>query len=753
MARRAPVASRPESAEDTSPQPAVEAPPTQVITTPQVEEGPSGPPTIRIAMIAAAGMLACAVMVGGIFNGISPRIYAAIAGLLGIGLAVRASRIRRPLGMYAAIVLGMVAIIVLITLPAGFSHITNMSRDVRAAAHLGNVLRPPVDFEPGWRPVLGLLMGAVGFASAWAGLEMRRPTLGLAIPIPLVAIAAISVPSGQQLATGLVALGLFGAGLGVLSGTETEGGGRVSLAYELRRAVRAVPLIAVIIVALYLLAQSNFLFPQPLYNPAQEAQKPKAVPLSQVQDRVLFRVDSSLTGPWRTGTLDTYDGEFWRLPAFGKSRFVDVPSSGVVDKDLVPGVRANIEIAGLSGASLPGLANLVGVVANGPQLVFDRVTQTIRLKQGEVKPGLKYTLIGSQFPSIQVLRLASSDIPKSIKPYLDVPDPPPAMKAFIDEANAHGHNPWDRFDYLRQLLLRTVIAHGAGTPAPVPPERVVTMLTSHPQSTPFEIVAAQALLARWVGVPSRIGYGFDGGDKVNGRLEVHPRHGASWVEVYFPGFKWIPVIGQPLRAQTSLNQQQQQQTNAQSSNDISVQLYFPTVIPPPSQLLERVRNGVGIAIPVVLALVLIYYLWPAVRKAYLRNRKRTWALRAGPEARIALAYAEWRDRATDYGYVHPADTPLMFLGRVVPDEEHAELAWLVTRTLWGDLRHDVTVQDAEAAEELSRSLRRRLAQTQTFVMRMIAAVSRLSVRQPYGHDLGVLESREKEPEEVLELVG
>jgi hypothetical protein len=280
------------------------------------------------------------------------------------------------------------------------------------------------------------------------------------------------------------------------------------------------------------------------------------------------------------------------------------------------------------------------------------------------------------------------------------------------------------------------------------------MLTSKPQSTPYEIVAAQAMVARWVGVPSRIGYGFDGGEKVGKKLEVHPRHGASWVEVYFPGYKWIPVIGQPLKANTSLTQQQQQQTNLQASNDISVQLYFPTVIPPPSQLLERVRNAVAIAIPIILALLLIYFLWPAVRKAYARNRKRTWALRAGPTARIALAYAEWRDKATDYGYVQPADTPLMFLDRVVPDEEHAELAWLATRVLWGDLRHDVSDADAAAAEELSRSLRRRLSQTQTFAMRVIASVSRLSVRHPYGAELGVgAPEVPRGREEAVELVG
>jgi transglutaminase TgpA-like protein/transglutaminase superfamily protein len=717
--------------ETTAEVPAVEAP------LAMVEEPPrAGPPPFRIALISTMAVLAAAIMTGGVFLGTSPRIYAAVAGILGVALGVRVSEMRRPATMYAAIILGLVAIAVIITLPAGVSHVTNVTRDMREAAKLGNVLRPPVDFLPGWRPILGLLMGTVGFASVWAGLEMRRPALSLLIPIPIVAIAAISVPEDQQIAAGLVCLALFGAGLGILSGTETEGG-KVSVAYEIRRAIRAVPLIGVITIAMYLLAQTNFLFPKPLYDPAQEAQRPKAVPLSDVEDRVLFRVEAPITGPWRTGTLDVYDGKYWRLPPFARTRFTDVSRSGVVDDELQPGVRANIEIAGLSGAVLPGLANLVGVIAEGPKLVYDQRTQNIRLKQGQVKTGLEYTLIASQLPSVQKLRLAPTDVPSDVKPFLEIPAPPPSMQAFLDQASARAKNPWDRLDYLRTLLLRTVAASGSGTPVAVEPERVVSMFTSKPEATPFEIVAAEAMIARWVGVPSRIGYGFDGGDKKKGRLEVHPRHGATWLEVYFPSFKWLPVIGKPLQAKTTLNRSQQQQTNLKASNDIAVQLYFPTVIEPPSQLLERVRNAIGIALPIIAGLLLLYYAWPAARKAFLRNRRRTWALRRGPAARVAVAYADWRDFATDYGFNYPSDTPLMYLKRVVSDEEHTELAWLVTRALWGDLRHDVAVEDAEAAEELSRSLRRRLSQTQTWVMRIIAAVSRLSVRNPYGSELGI----------------
>jgi hypothetical protein len=77
----------------------------------------------------------------------------------------------------------------------------------------------------------------------------------------------------------------------------------------------------------------------------------------------------------------------------------------------------------------------------------------------------------------------------------------------------------------------------------------------------------------------------------------------------------------------------------------------------------------------------------------------------------------------------------MYLDRFIEDDEHTELAWLVTRVLWGDLQTDATLELAVAAEELSRSLRRRLSGAQPATVRFVAAVSRLSLRNPFAPDL------------------
>jgi hypothetical protein len=138
-----------------------------------------------------------------------------------------------------------------------------------------------------------------------------------------------------------------------------------------------------------------------------------------------------------------------------------------------------------------------------------------------------------------------------------------------------------------------------------------------------------------------------------------------------------------------------------------------------------------------------------VRKSLVRGRRREAARAAGPRARIALAYAEWRDLATDFGYPHATDTPLMFLERFVDDAEHAELAWLTTRAIWGDLRTSVTDDHAAAAEELSRALRQRLSSSQPATMRFVAAVSRLSLRDPYAPETDLTRKRRRRGKTVV----
>ena len=707
------------------------------------DEDPDRSP-IRLAVAMGFPAVAAAVMAGGVFVGFEARIYAAVAAALGVALAVAASRLRSPVASNAVVIGGLFGIGLLMVVPSGLANVAAVGRLASQASSSGDVLRPPVELTAGWQAILGWLLGIVGFAAAWVAIVVKKPSFGLLLPLPVAAIAGISVPDSDQVASGLAVLVLFAIGLGMLSGSQMGGADeQLPPGYEARRALRALPLLAVVTVGLYFLAQTEFLFPKPAINPAEQPQKPKTVPLSQVEDRVLFTVESQLSGPWRVGSLDEYDGKDWRLPAFSQTRLADVPRDGVVNKELSPGVRATFTIAGLGGTVLPGLPNTVGVVAEGPKLAYDSRSGALRVAQGQVQAGLRYTVAAAALPNVEDLRNITEPNPTDLTRFAEIPPAPPAVADLLDKAPKASK--WDTFDFLRTYVLTNVTATGTGSPKSVPPERIQDMLAGSKEGTPYEIVAAQALLARWAGIPSRIGYGFDGGE-VSGevveaapnKLEVRPKNGASFPEVYFPKYGWLPVIGTPTKAKPTVGSDpatQRQDPNVLPSDDIQIGLFVPVLVPPPSPLPEQIRQAVLVVVPSALLLLLLYVTWPAVRKAWVRGRRRTAARAAGPRARVALTYAEWRDMGTDYGYRHDTDTPLMYLDRFVEDPEHTEFAWLVTRCLWGDLQDSLTAEHATMAEELSRALRRRLAQAHPAPVRAIGVVSRLSLRHPYAPEL------------------
>jgi len=705
----------------------------------------------RLAIAIALPVVSAGVMVGGIFKGASPRIYAIIAGILGIALAAGLARMRKPLMVMLLNIAGMFAIGLLMAAPSGIDHVLNIGDAIAVSRGGGDLLRPPVPIDPGWQAIIGWLMALLSFTTGWIAFVLRRPTTALMLPLPIAAIAGISVPEDQQIASGIVVLLLFALSMGLLSSSsslDSDDGSRPPLAYEVRRMVKSLPLLAVLTGLLVALSQAGFLFPDSLIDPTKEPQKPRTVPLSEVEDRVLFALSElepeGLSGPWRTGSLDVYDGTTWRLPPFAENELQEVPESGIVDDTLQTGAVAVVEVFGMTGAVLPTLPNPNGIVAEGPRLSYDPRNGNIRVTEGTIEPGLRYTITAAALPSVDELRNLTGTVPAEIVQFTEIPPPPAGIQALIDQAPTTSK--WDQFDYLRLYVLDNVTVSGPGLPVDITPARAEEILTVTKEGTPFEIVALQAMLARWIDLPSRIGFGFDGGEaQDDGTLEVRPKHGATFVEVYFPTFKWLPVIGTPKNAKPSLGNEGELNfdPNVLPSDDISVQLFLPLAVDPPSTLIRQIRQIVFIVVPAITAIMLVYFTYPALAKARLKSRRRRAAVKAGARARIALAYAEFRDLCTDYGYRHHSDTPLMFLDRFVQDEEHSEFAWLITRAMWGDLDGKLTVDHASAAEEYSRTLRRRLSGAQPGSMRAVAAISRLSLRNPYAPETDLSARRPK----------
>ncbi len=688
-------------------------------------------PILRPLAAAALSASAAGLMVGGIFGSWTARLLGVASALLGIGWTALVLRSKRRALLQMLIAPTAFALGVLSLLFG--SDPSKMGGLVADAIEAGRRLRPPVPFDPGWRPIIIVLLTMVGFAAGWVGTAMRRPQIGFALPLPVLILTAISQPKDHEFLAGLLAFIPLLLALAILFGGDLQSMSELTRGFEFKRAVRAVPLVVGSVVLLIVLNNSSFLFPDPAYDPAEKPQKPRAIPLGEVRDRVLFEIDSTITGPWKTGVLDTYDGDSWRLPAFDPDRMIEVGSgrrlAGAPRRGDVA-VKFTVRDLG-SAATLPGVVGPVSVKTSGPALVYDPVVGVFRVPEGRVPAGLVYTMTLPTYPTaaqLQSARAAGRGLDRAL---LEIPKPPPAVRKLLDQAPTRA---WDRLEFLRTKLNEVVIAVGAGAPdKAVRPATVEELLVGNHEGSPFEIVAAEAMLARWAGVPSRIAYGFDKGQVEDGVTTIRPKNGANWLEVNFEGYGWIPLIGTPPKAKASLDTDPNAKFDETiiPSDDVAVEIYVPIRLEELGQLYEQIRAFLLRLAPYALALAAMYLSLPAVRREWRRRKRRAWAATMGPREQIAVEYAEFRDAATDLNVGNTYDTPLDYLERVVADEDHAELAWLVTRTMFGDMSATADDVDVRAAEELAQSLRRRMLRAQPFQSRVLGALSRASLREPY----------------------
>jgi hypothetical protein len=400
-------------------------------------------------------------------------------------------------------------------------------------------------------------------------------------------------------------------------------------------------------------------------------------------------------------------------------------------------ISVSITVRDLGDSSvLPSLPTTTNLVAGPAGVVFDPRAGVFRMSEGRVPAGATYELLLPRYPTADELRDSQTADAPAFEETLEVPRPPAVVADLLATAPPE---PWARLATVRKALYDVVIAAGAGAPTDVTNETVERLLTGNHEGTPFEIVAVEALLARWAGVPSRIGFGFDGlnVEGEEGIRTVRPKNAAQWLEVHFAGFGWIPLIETPEQAKATLDSDPNARfdTQIQPSDDVAVEIYLPVEIRDPRQLFELVRARLLQALPWAVAAFTIWFTYPAAAKALRRHRRRRWAATRGPRAQVVTEYAEFRDAATDLGVGDPFDTPLEYLLRVQDDAQHAELAWLVARVLYGDMSSTCTADDARAAEEMAGSLRRRMARAQPVQTRAMAVISRSSLRRPYSTEL------------------
>lgn len=708
---------------------------------PEPAEGSSPRPPLDVRALVATALTtsSAALVVGGIFDSWACRLLGIVAVSLGSAGVALVLRSRRQLFSQVLTLLA-IGLGATLTLTGSAGGPSNLTAAVRHAVNAGRLLQPPVPFDPGWRPLVFGLMAGLAFGAGWLATAGQRRLAGALLPLPLPLLASFTQPHGQEILTAaFIFLPVIGAMATIF--TATQPGQQTDVRFEVRRASRAALLAVPAVGLLLVLNNANFLFPKPTYDPNDKPQKPRSIPPSSRTDRVLFTVEApdGFTGPWRTGVLDVYQDGAFLLPPRAANRLQPVPASGVVDATGArsSSVHVRITTADLGDSPiLPGVPSQAKVLfpPSAPSDIrIDSRTGVIRVESGRAPAGLSYEIDLPPYPAAEQLKDTRPAGGSGLQDDLVVPhDTPPAVQRILRAAPPSG---WDRLDFVRHQLLDNVTAAGPGNQVPIDASRVQDILDGSKKASPFEIVATEVLLARWAGFPARIGFGFNEFHTDNGQRAVHPDNAAQWLEVDFAGRGWLPFLAKPPRADSTLDANKDTDKDVVASNEIAVQLFLPVGLPRPVPLFELIRARILQALPLLLLLLAARATAPAVWRLARRRHRERWAEERGPRGRIAVAYAEWRDLATDLNVGDPFATPLEYLDRVEHDEDHEELAWLVSRTMYGDRATVASAEDAAVAEELSTSLQARLRAGQPTQVRLLALITQASMRAPYTREV------------------
>ena len=591
--------------------------------------------------------------------------------------------------------------------PSTFRALGDLARSGQTA--FSTAVAPAVP-SPGF--IAGCIVAIViaAFLADWAAFRMRTafeasvPALAM-----FVLVSVLGATHERALATAafLIATGLFlvvqlaaldGARASWFAGRTT--GATRSLVVVGGTLVAAVTLLALVVAPVVPGYGSDAVMSTKHDPSSQSLDRKIASPLVTIHSRLVnlstqtvFTVRSNVASYWRLTSLDQFNGDVWSIsetysrtrgrlglsPADGTPTGPTVNASFTIDK---------LDSVWLAAPYLPEQVSGLDGVSYNPESgslipnkdTSDGLTYEIR----SVKPD----------PSAAQLTQASFAVPANMARYLQLPVIPRNVKVLAQNIVAQARTPYERAlaiqNYLRTFRYSLTAEQGHGTNV------LETFLFQTRAGYCEQFAGSYGVLARLVGLPTRVAVGFREGVKnADGSYTVRDADAHAWPEVWFPGAGWVDFEPTPSRGAPTGEDHTgvapappapdpgtgtgTGSTVATGAPPTTVPQGEPTTVPAdgttpttsaasptnaPARLAHHlpvlgwaVSSTVGalVAVLAILAwVVLVFGLVPAGLvglvvglKRHRRNRRRREAI--GPEARVTLAWAETQETLAGYG--------------------------------------------------------------------------------------------------------
>jgi len=200
--------------------------------------------------------------------------------------------------------------------------------------------------------------------------------------------------------------------------------------------------------------------------------------------------------------------------------------------------RVRGRFASEPGAAGPGLRRSY-LLLDKTNSLFNPLHNVARLRY----EALSYLLIVPP----QQLRTASRDYPDEIrKAYLQLPDIDPRIPTLAQRVTAEASTAYDKAAAI-ELHLRTHYGYTLDLSGPPTANPLAHFLFERRAGHCEYFAAAMTVMLRTLGIPARYVNGFLPGEynELGRDLIVRARDAHSWVEVYLPGYGWIPFDPTP----------------------------------------------------------------------------------------------------------------------------------------------------------------------------------------------------------------
>ncbi len=539
----------------------------------------------RLAALGAVGLLAAgtALAFGRVFVGhwATLRLVAAALGSVALAAAFeRRSLLLSTVVSAAALVVAIGWIVFPDTVWAGLPTRETLHAIVDALGRVGHEARVQVAPTEPLRPLLLAGLTAVWTASFSAhalAIRAGSPLLAVLPPIALVGFADTVLEDGARPLYALLLLGsallvVFTDGLRRIRqwGPVWSSPGRRRLSSVAGRGARRVGMTALVAALAFPGVLPGFR-DDPIVdfstngNEGTHLDPLVAIRSNLVRDQSipLYRITStdSLGGTfasyWRAYALDTFDGNRWTTSDTSGTKGSLIPAHSALEPDVVPPdaavrtVHENVELLQQQqDTALPLAYPAVQIDAPTTQIRYDDDLGTLTIPgvlPAEASYAVQSNVVIPTPDDLDPL-IPTAPSPKYVHLPASLPD---EIRQIAQRWAATATRP----DAYRRIL--AIMDHFTSPDSPFvystrvdtrdDADALLNFLTKTHRGFCQQYAAAMAVLVRALGYPARVAVGYRTGTTSGDAFLVSTHDAHAWVEVYFPGYGWLPFEPTPRR--------------------------------------------------------------------------------------------------------------------------------------------------------------------------------------------------------------